>query len=141
MSAEPERGTPRELATYVDSSAIVKLVIVEPESAPLRRHLAAGGALVASALARTEVARALLRLGPDAVARGHEVLARFELHRITDRVLTAAGALEPPALRSLDAIHLATAAALGPALREIVTYDTRMAAAARARGWTVSAPA
>lgn len=126
--------------TYVDSSAIVKLAVQEPESAALRRFLARRQPLVSSALARTEVARALLPSGPEAVARGEEVLRRIQLLRINDRVLGAAGHLLPPELRSLDAIHLASADQLGAAVRQIVTYDERMADAAQAIGWTVVAP-
>ena len=126
--------------TYVDSSAIVKLAVQEPESAALRRFLARRQPLVSSALARTEVARALLPSGPEAVARGEEVLRRIQLLRINDRVLSAAGHLLPLELRSLDAIHLASADELGASVRQIVTYDERMADAARTIGWTVVAP-
>jgi len=126
--------------TYVDSSAIVKLAVAEPESAALRRHLARRQPLVSSALARTEVARALMPSGPEAVARGEQVLRRIELVRVNDRVLSEAGRMEPAELRSLDAIHLASARRLGPAVRQIVTYDERMATAAQAHGWTISAP-
>ncbi|MFA5787848.1 MAG: type II toxin-antitoxin system VapC family toxin [Actinomycetota bacterium] len=129
-----------ERATYLDSSAIVKLVVDEPESAALRRYLRRRRPLVSSALARTEVARALLPLGPEAVRRGHDVLARIDLARVNDRVLLAAGKLLPADLRSLDAIHLATAQEFGSDLARIVTYDDRMAAAARALGFTVSVP-
>jgi uncharacterized protein len=126
--------------TYVDSSAIVKLAVAEPESKALRRHLSSKP-LVTSALARTEVARALLPLGPDAVRRGNEVLRRVQLLRVNDRVLAEAGTLQPAELRSLDAIHIASAKQLGESLRRIVTYDARMADAARMMGWSVSAPA
>jgi predicted nucleic acid-binding protein len=126
--------------TYVDSSAIVKLAVQEPESAALRRFLARRQPLVSSALARTEVARALLPSGPEAVARGEEVLRRIQLLRINDRVLSAAGRLLPPELRSLDAIHLASADQLGASVRQIVTYDERMAEMARTIGWLVVAP-
>jgi predicted nucleic acid-binding protein len=81
-----------------------------------------------------------LPLGPDAVRRGHEVLARVDLVRINDRVPDAAGTLLPVALRSLDAIHLATAQQLGADLARIVTYDDRMAAAAKQLGLTVTQP-
>ena len=126
--------------TYVDSSAIVKLAVQEPESAALRRFLARRQPLVSSALARTEVSRALLPSGPEAVARGEEVLRRIQLLRINDRVLGVAGHLLPLELRSLDAIHLASADQLGASVRQIVTYDERMAEAARAIGWIVVAP-
>jgi len=130
-----------ERATYLDSSAIVKLAVRESESAPLRRYLRRKRPLVTSALARTEVARALLPFGEDAVARGADVLQRLDVVRINDRVLRAAGALLPLELRSLDAIHLATATQLGDDLTRICTYDERMAAAAADLGLTVVAPA
>lgn len=90
--------------------------------------------------ARTEVTRALLPVGPTAVRRGAEVLARVELIRMNDRVLGLAGSLLPVELRSLDAIHLATAQLLDDDLARIVSYDERMADAARSMGWTVAAP-
>jgi predicted nucleic acid-binding protein len=130
-----------ERATYVDSSALVKLAVREPESATLRRYLARHRPLASSALARTEVVRALLPLGPEAVRRGREVLARVDLLRINDRVLDAAGLLAPSELRSLDAIHLASAQQFGSDLRGFVTYDARLAAAASARGFRVIGPA
>jgi predicted nucleic acid-binding protein len=126
--------------TYLDSSAIVKLAVAEPESAALRRYLARRRPLVSSALARTEVTRALMPSGAQAVARGELVLRRIQLLRINDRVLTKAGRMTPPELRSLDAIHLASANLLGSAVRLIVTYDERMADAAEASGWTVASP-
>ena len=119
-----------ERAIYLDSSAIVKLAVTEKESAALRRYLRRRAPLVVSALARTEVARALLPLGLAAVQRGHDVLTRIELIRVTDRILLEAGSLLPADLRSLDAIHLATMRQLGESLRRIVTYDNRMASAA-----------
>lgn len=129
-----------ERATYLDSSAIVKLAVVEPESAALRGYLRRRRPLVSSALARTEVGRALLPLGTEAVRRGAHVLARVDLVRISDRLLDAAARLQPAALRSLDAIHLATAQQLGADLSRIVTYDERMSAGAQALGWTVVTP-
>ncbi len=117
-------------ATYLDSSAIVKLVIAEPQSAALRRHLRRRRPLVSSALARTEVLRALLLEGERGVARARSVLARLDLVRVNDRVLAAAGELQPADLRSLDAIHLVTARQLGSDLGQVVTYDDRMLAAA-----------
>ena len=128
-------------ATYLDSSAIVKLAVEEPETAALRRYLRRKSPFVSSALARTEVTRALLPLGEAAVRAGNDVLSGIELVRINDRVLGSAGRLLPPELRSLDAIHLATAQQLGTDLARLVTYDERMTEAARAMGLAVAAPA
>jgi predicted nucleic acid-binding protein len=127
-------------ATYIDSSALVKLAVRELESAALRRYIRRRRPLGSSALARTEVARALLSLGPQAIQRGHDVLDRVDLIRINDRILNAAMAMLPIDVRSLDAIHLATAQLLGDELARIVTYDDRMAAAAKDLGLTVARP-
>jgi uncharacterized protein len=115
-------------------------VVAEPESAALRRYLRRRRPLVSSALAKAEVARALLPLGAPAVRRGEEVLARLELIRVSDRVLAAAGSLLPAELCTLDAIHVATAQQLGSDLARVVTYDERMRAAAAATGCSVAAP-
>lgn len=130
------------MATYLDSSAIVKLAVREPESAALRRYLRLRRRhpLVSSALARTEVLRALLPAGDAAVARGRMVLQRLDLVRLNDRALNAAGVLQPPELRSLDAIHLASAQQLGRDLTCLVTYDERMVMAAKRLGVTVVQP-
>ena len=127
-------------ATYLDSSALVKLAVREPESAALRRYLRRRRPLITSALARTEVTRALLPLGREAVRRGHDVLARVNQVRINDRVLDAAGAILPVELRSLDAIHLATAQQLGADLARVVTYEERTTAAAKQLGLPVARP-
>lgn len=129
-----------ERATYLDSSALVKLAVAEAESAALRRFLRRRRPLISSALARTEVGRALLPYGTEADGRGRAVLARVDLVRVSDRVLELAARLQPPELRSLDAIHLATAQQLGADLGRVVTYDVRMSAAAQSLGWTVVAP-
>jgi hypothetical protein len=117
-------------ATYLDSSALVKLVVAEPESTALRRYLRRRRPLVSSALARTEVLRAVLLEGDAGSARARDVLSSVDLIRVNDRVLNAAGALPPPDIRSLDAIHLATAQLLGSDLGRVVTYDDRMREAA-----------
>jgi predicted nucleic acid-binding protein len=127
-------------AIYIDSSAIVKLAVAEPESASLRRYLRRRGPLVVSALARTEVGRALLPLGPVAVRRGIDVLARLDLIRVSDRILADAATLMPANLRSLDAIHLATIRQLGASITRVLTYDERMRVAVGAVGLTVIAP-
>jgi uncharacterized protein len=129
-----------ERATYLDSSVIVKLAVEEPESAALRRYLRRRRPLVSSALARAEVARALLPLGDAALRRGHDIIAGLELIRINDRILTAAGALLPEELRTLDAIHLATAQQLGGDLHRLITYDARMRTAAETITYPITAP-
>jgi predicted nucleic acid-binding protein len=128
------------VATYLDSSALVKLVIDEPESAALRLHLRRRKPLVSSALARTEVLRALHLEGEEGVARGRAVLGRIDLVRINDRVLNEAGVLVPSDLRSLDAIHLVTAQQLGADLSQIVTYDDKMLEAAKQLGLKTAKP-
>jgi uncharacterized protein len=95
---------------------------------------------VSSALARTEVLRALLPGGEPALAAGRQVLSRVDLVRVSDPVLSQAGTMLPVELRSLDAIHIATAGRIGADLGEIVTYDQRMAAVARSMGYKVSSP-
>jgi len=127
-------------AAYLDSSAVVKLVIAEPESTALRQYLRRRRPLVSSALARTEVLRSLLPFGEMALARGRRVLRAMELIRLSDRVLEAAGTMLPPEVRSLDAIHLATAQQLGDDVGVVVTYDTRMAEAASKLGLNTRSP-
>jgi len=128
-------------AVYLDSSAIVKLAVREPESDALRTYLRRYRPWVSSALARTEVLRALLVAGGDALAAGRRVLARCDLVRVNDRILHLAGTMHPHELRSLDAIHLATAERLREDIGELIVYDDRMAAVARQLGYRVSAPA
>ena len=130
-----------DAVTYVDSSAIVRLIVREAETDALRRHLVHRDRLVSSALARAEVMRAVLPLDAATQQRGREVLRAVNFVRISERVLDDAGALLPPTLRTLDAIHVATAALFGETLDQVITYDERMSAAAKTNDMTVSAPA
>jgi hypothetical protein len=128
-------------ALYLDSSAFVKLVVEETESAAVRAFLASHGARrVSSTLLRAESLRAVRHLGPDALATVREGLRRVDLIGIDDRILDAAGTLEPQVLRTLDAIHVATAMAVGDDLEAIVTYDERMIDAARLMGLVTASP-
>jgi predicted nucleic acid-binding protein len=127
-------------AIYLDSSAIVKLAVREPESAALRRYLRNRRPRVSSALARAEVMRALLGKGDAARKAGRRVLADLDLVRLDNRVLDLAGELLPFELRTLDAIHLATAQRLGVDLSRLCTYDGRMRDAAEEMGMTVVSP-
>jgi uncharacterized protein len=119
------------MPVYLDSSALVKLVVAEAESDALRRFLRRRPVRVSSALARFEVRRAVRFQGKPAIARAARVLARVRLLRVDDAILDAAADLDSRILRSLDAIHLASALALGQDLECVVTYDRRMSEAAR----------
>jgi predicted nucleic acid-binding protein len=121
---------------YLDSSAVVKLIVREPETAALIAFAGGWPERVSSQLARVEVLRAMRRSGAPASARrrAEEILARIALIRIDDAVIAAASELDPADLRSLDAIHLATALSLGPDLGVFASYDRRLReAAGRAR--------
>lgn len=126
---------------YLDSSALVKLVVAEPESAALVAHLRDCPLRVSCALARVEVVRAVSPHGAPATRRARQLLERISLLRLDDVLLDAAGGLEGATLRSLDAIHVAAAQALGNRLGGLITYDHRMAAAARSLDLAVSSPA
>lgn len=125
---------------YLDSSALVKLVIREPESAALRRFLRGHAVHASSALATTEVLRAVRRADPAAIPTAHDALGRVVILELTDDLLRDAGLLDPPELRTLDAIHLSAARTLGSDLAAVVTYDERMAAAAGRLGLAAEAP-
>lgn len=125
---------------YTDTSALVKLVLTEPESAALLAYLDGRGGVVTSALVITELVRAVRRLDPNLEPRAHALIAGLTRIEVDREVLTTAAALSPSEMRSLDAIHLATALALGGELDAVVTYDERMAAAARSAGLRVEQP-
>jgi predicted nucleic acid-binding protein len=128
-------------ALYLDSSAFVKVVIDEAESSALHAYMAASHARrVSSTILCAEALRAVRHLGPAALAIVREALRRVDLIAIDDRVLGMAGILEPGVLRMIDAIHLATALAVGDDLEAVVTYDDRMVAAARLVGVRTVAP-
>jgi len=129
------------MAVYLDSSALVKLVVRERESSALRRFLRNQPERVSCALARTEVLRAVRHLGPAALNRARRILRRVDLIRLDDSLLDAAGMLDPRILRSLDAVHLAAAQLIAPELDAIVTYDRRLTDGALLLGFPVEAPA
>lgn len=129
------------MAFYLDTSALVKLVVAEPETEALRAWLAERSREpVASDLSRTELLRAVRRVAPDRVVRARAVLDAITLLRVTTAVFEAAGRLDPDVLRSLDAIHLAAALELGDELEGLVTYDERLAVACRTNGVVALAP-
>lgn len=129
----------RELC-FLDSSAATKLVVAEPESAALAARLE-GRELVASGLLVPEVSRAVRRV------HGHaldgvlaEVLDLIAYVAVDRPLLARAAELDPPALRTSDAVHLASALLLGPRLDAFVAYDDRLLEAARAAGLPVEHP-
>lgn len=126
---------------YLDTSALVKLVVTEGETEALLRWLSAEGQVcVSSDLARAELLRATRRAAPDQMVRAREVLDALILTEVTAAVFEAAGRLDPDVLRTLDAVHLAAALDLGDDLEGIVTYDGRLAEAARIQGIAVLTP-
>jgi len=129
---------------YIDSSALVKLVQREAESAALRRFLRRrqDSGRVTSALARVEVVRAVAGAGPNAISHARRQVGRIDQINLDRDLLDAAAALAPAmVLRSLDAIHLACALALGAELGGVITYDQRMQKAAQSLGMAVESPA
>jgi predicted nucleic acid-binding protein len=126
---------------YLDSSAIVKLITEERETEALRTFLQSYRHLVTSILAEVEVTRASHLYGPAAKQQAESVLRTLSMIDMTRAVTSIAGILQPPALRSLDAIHLATAVLLGSSLAVVVTYDSRMASAAESSRLPVASPA
>lgn len=127
---------------YLDSSALVKLVLPEVETEALLESLSIWPVRVTSELARVEVVRAARRAKaqPAAEKRAEEVLAGLYLLKIDSDILNGAARLEPRTVRSLDAIHLASALSLGADLGAIVIYDGHMAKAAAGHGLEVLAP-
>lgn len=124
---------------YLDTSAFIKLVRSEPESAALRRELA-GRELLSSALLIVEGRRAARRYGELAASRARAALTAITLLPLDDPILDAAADCDPAELRSLDALHLATAVSLRDDLERLYCYDARLADAAQARGIEVSQP-
>jgi predicted nucleic acid-binding protein len=127
---------------YLDASALVKLVHAEPETEALRAFLADMSLLLTSRVAQVEVRRAVARIaepGDDEHVRS--VLEGLQTIELDAAVADAAGLAEPVSLRSLDAIHLASVLAVSDAVEAVVTYDLRLADAARQAGLEVVAPA
>jgi predicted nucleic acid-binding protein len=125
---------------YVDSSALVKLAIPEPESDALRAELAKWERHVSSALARVEVVRACARVDTKAKRIAEQIVNALDLIAVDDRVLEEAALVGPLELRSLDAIHLASALLLGDALGVAIVYDDRLVDAMRAAGVPAATP-
>lgn len=126
---------------FLDSSAVTRLVVAEPESAALVERLT-GQVLVGSALLVPEVSRAVRR----SVGHLHDellgqVLGLIDLVAVDRAVLAAAADLAPPGLRTLDAVHLASALVLRERVEALIGYDDRLLQAARAAGLAIERPA
>lgn len=130
----------RARVAYVDSSALVKLVVPEPESEALRAELPHWDRHVSSALARVEVARACARVDARAARLAQRVVSALDLIAVDDALLDDAARLGPRELRSLDAIHVASALLVRDILGVAITYDERMRGALEAAGVPTAAP-
>lgn len=136
QTIDPHRPAP----IYLDSSALVKLLTPEQETPALRSWLKGRTRLVTSGLAQVEVTRAAHRLSPEHVQLADQILSGVGTLALTPAILRGAASILPgEPLRSLDAIHVASALQL-PDLDYLVTYDTRMTHAARQLGLPVLAP-
>jgi predicted nucleic acid-binding protein len=125
---------------YMDSSALVKLVVPELESRALRDALRSWPQRVSSVVAEIEVERVARRIGAGPIRRARSVLARIGLIELDEEVRRRASEVGPLALRTLDAIHLATAHSLGEDLGALCVYDIRLAEAAAVQSMDVVAP-
>lgn len=127
---------------YLDSSALLKLVFEEAESAALERWLRDRdeSARVSSELARAEVLRATRRIDPGASATAREVVEQLDLVPLSGRVVEQASDIGPPELRTLDAIHLVSALSISDEISALVAYDHRLQDAARTAGLPVAHP-
>ncbi len=128
---------------YLDSSALVKLAVAEPESAGLGRWLSGQPSLVhtSSAVIRVEVPRAVWRADPTALPESYRVIRRVVEVELSDEVLTRAASVRPMALRAVDAVHLASALILRDQLTAFVAYDKQLRAAAKEAGLPTASPA
>ena len=124
---------------YLDSSAVLKFVFAEPESAAAKKEII--GVLYSSELVRVEVVRAVLRIAPELMERALLVLSKIRIIKIKSSVLVQAERLPSHvSVRGMDAINLASANTLGRLGQTIVTYDKNMAKAARDLGFKVQSP-
>lgn len=129
-------------AVYLDSSAFVKLFLPEPDSAALTHYLASRPLRVSALLLRTEALRAAVRatLSPQRMVLVRALLDGLIFIGADVTLSDEAGIMSPPELRSLDAIHLASARTLGRKLEAVVTYDQRLAGAAAWYGMPIVSP-
>ena len=124
---------------YIDSSAIIKLIKLEKESAALIKKLPSG--LIASRISRIEVTRTIIRYEPDLLDATYDVLADIQMVPVEDAIITIAENLPQFIdLRSLDSLHIASALSIKNVLKGVITYDREMVKAAVALGFKTLSP-
>lgn len=124
---------------YIDSSAIIKLIKPEKESAALIKKLPNG--LITSRISRVEVARTITRFEPDLLDETYDILADIQMVPVEDSIITIAENLpQYIALRALDSLQIASALAIKNVIKGIITYDKEMAKAAKTLGFTILSP-
>jgi predicted nucleic acid-binding protein len=127
------------MALYMDSSALVKLVIRETGSDQLRGFIG-DQEMVTSQISRVELVRAVARSQPDSVEAALDLLGELTLVAVNRVIASRAAWVPPPALRSLDALHVASASVMRDSLDAFVTYDHRMIDAGRIAGLRIASP-
>jgi predicted nucleic acid-binding protein len=130
---------------YMDTSALTKLLITEPETDELRvwlrTHIDQGESAATSTLGRVELMRTVARYGEAGQSeRARYLLDGLDVLPLTEAVMTLAESIGPETLRSLDAIHLAAAAHFTQELTAFVTYDHRLLDGCREIGLTTASP-
>jgi predicted nucleic acid-binding protein len=129
-------------SAYLDASALVKLVLAEEESDALRRFMDVMEVhAVSCSIAGVEIVRAVRRAAPRLMPQASALLGELEVIAVTDAMLELAGRIDPPEMRTIDAIHLAAAWTIRDDLHSVVTYDLRMQAGAAELGLRVESPA
>jgi predicted nucleic acid-binding protein len=126
---------------YLDSSALVKLVVTEPETVALRRYLRSRPDRVTSELSVAEVSRAALRRDAGLIEATRRILDRVDRIALGSQLVQRAGTLMPPGMRTLDALHITSALELGDELEAVVAYDHQMLDAAAAHRLPTASPA
>jgi len=126
---------------YVDTSALLRLVFPDPTTPALQELLDGDVRLVSSSLMRVEARRGTMRRAPRRLPRVDLLLDRIDIIGIDDAVIESAGRLPDPLPSTLEAIHLATALLIRADVDSLLTYDERLATAARTHGIPVVAPA
>lgn len=127
---------------YLDTTAMLKLIAQAPETEALTDYLSARTDTVwfTCSLARAELLRATAPLPAEATEHAHHILAGLDTVALTDRLVTAAAALNPAPRRTLDALHIAAALTAGPQLHTLITYDPELTDAANYHHITTTHP-